>query len=103
MASGHVNRTNRPNTWLLRPLLQRVKNALANPEPSTRGPTRTTSALQQVVCYLGYSGRDADVVVTAALDPLQPSAIDQLCYAPMSAWQHESTYRNSTMRVCQRK
>jgi len=21
MASGHVNRTNRPNTWLLRPLL----------------------------------------------------------------------------------
>jgi hypothetical protein len=22
MASGHVNRTNRPNTWLLRPMLQ---------------------------------------------------------------------------------
>jgi len=22
MASGHVNRANRPNTWLLRPLLQ---------------------------------------------------------------------------------
>jgi len=25
--------------------------------------------LQQVVGYLGYSGRDADVVVTAAFDP----------------------------------
>jgi hypothetical protein len=23
MASGHVNRANRPNTWLLRPMLQR--------------------------------------------------------------------------------
>jgi hypothetical protein len=38
MASGHVNRANRPNTWLLRPMLQTVKKALANPEPSTHGP-----------------------------------------------------------------
>ena len=35
MASGHVNRTKRPNTWLHRPTLQNVKKALANPEPST--------------------------------------------------------------------
>jgi hypothetical protein len=40
MASGHVNRANRPNTWLLRPMLQTVKKALANPEPSTHGPSR---------------------------------------------------------------
>jgi hypothetical protein len=33
MAGGHVNRANRPNTWLLRPTLQ-VKILLANPEPS---------------------------------------------------------------------
>jgi hypothetical protein len=38
MASGHVNRANRPNTWLLRPTLQ-VKILLANPEPSTHGPS----------------------------------------------------------------
>jgi hypothetical protein len=37
MASGHVNRTYRPNTWLHRPMLQNVKKALANPEPSTHG------------------------------------------------------------------
>ena len=37
MASGHVNRTKRPNTWLHRPTLQNVKKALANPEPSTHG------------------------------------------------------------------
>jgi hypothetical protein len=48
MASGHVNRANRPNTWLHRPTLQ-VKILLANPEPSTHGPSvvslpRTTSA-----------------------------------------------------------
>ena len=36
MASGHVNRIKRPNTWLHRPLLQNVKKALANPEPSTQ-------------------------------------------------------------------
>jgi hypothetical protein len=38
MASGHVNRTYRPNTWLHRPMLQNVKKALANPEPSTHDP-----------------------------------------------------------------
>jgi hypothetical protein len=44
MASGHVNRTNRPNTWLLRPTAARVKKA---PEPSTHGPDLPTSAMQQ--------------------------------------------------------
>ena len=37
MASGPVNRIKRPNTWLHRPMLQNVKKALANPEPSTHG------------------------------------------------------------------
>ena len=41
MASGHVNRIKRPNTWLHRPMLQNVKKALANPEPSTHGTERT--------------------------------------------------------------
>jgi hypothetical protein len=36
MASGHVNRTERPNTWLHRPTCVR-EEALANPEPSTHG------------------------------------------------------------------
>jgi hypothetical protein len=39
MASGHVTRANRPNTWLLRHLLH-VKKALANPEPSAHDPGR---------------------------------------------------------------
>ena len=41
MASGHVNRIQRPNTWLHRPMLQNVKKVLANPEPSTHGTKRT--------------------------------------------------------------
>jgi hypothetical protein len=41
MASGHVNRIYRPNTWLHRPILQNVKKALANSEPSTHGTFRT--------------------------------------------------------------
>ena len=43
MASGHVNRIKRPNTWLHRPMLQNVKKALANSEPSTHGTSRPTS------------------------------------------------------------
>jgi hypothetical protein len=42
MASGHVNRIKRPNTWLHRPMLHNVKKALANPEPSTHDPERTS-------------------------------------------------------------
>ena len=41
MASGHVSRIKRPNTWLHRPMLQNVKKVLANPEPSTHGTSRT--------------------------------------------------------------
>jgi hypothetical protein len=39
MASGHVNRANRPNTWLHRPVCN-VKKVLANSEPSTHGAKR---------------------------------------------------------------
>jgi len=45
MASGHVNRINRPNTWLHRPMLQNVKKALANTEPSTHGTKQTCFSL----------------------------------------------------------
>ena len=37
MASGHVRRTNRSNTWPHRPALQNVQITLANGEPSTHG------------------------------------------------------------------
>lgn len=43
MASGHEYRTNRPNTWLLRPRCK-VKILLANPEPSTHGPPAKCAA-----------------------------------------------------------
>jgi hypothetical protein len=38
MASGHVNRENRPNTWLHPTGICDVKIFLANSEPSTHGP-----------------------------------------------------------------
>jgi len=37
MASGHANRTKRPNTWPHRPTCD-VKKVLANSEPSTQRP-----------------------------------------------------------------
>ena len=57
MASGHVNRIKRPNTWLHRPILQNVKKALANPEPSTHGTKRTST---DVRC-LAANGRKANM------------------------------------------
>jgi hypothetical protein len=56
MASGHVNRTKRPNTWLHRPMLQNVKKALANPEPSTHGTFRTWQAHLMKSAHKGQSG-----------------------------------------------
>ena len=38
MASGHVNRVNRPNTWLHRPMLHTFKKVLANSEPMVWTP-----------------------------------------------------------------
>ena len=58
----------------------RVKKTLANPEPSTHGPTLPTCALQQVVGYLGYTGRDANVDAKAARDPG--------CVRFYTAWTH---------------
>ncbi len=45
MASGQVNRTQRPNTWLLRPALRRDQS-LDNPEPSTHGPAKARQGLR---------------------------------------------------------
>ena len=59
MASGHVNRTYRPNTWQHRPSLQNVKKALANPEPSTHGTFETCRrTLRTSVCECGTEVAD---------------------------------------------
>ena len=56
MASGHVNRTERPNTWLHRPMLQNVKKALANTEPSTHGTKRTSGNVRPMSAFGGEAG-----------------------------------------------
>jgi hypothetical protein len=53
MASGHVNRIKRPDTWLHRPMLQNVKKVLANPEPSTHGTKRTSQSRQLMSALWG--------------------------------------------------
>ena len=57
MASGHMNRVKRPDTWLHRPMLQNVKKVLANPEPSTHDPTRTLGALVLAELFLPRPGQ----------------------------------------------
>jgi hypothetical protein len=46
---------------------------------SGSGPQLTTCALQQVVGFLGYTGHQIYVVVTAARDPKLPFASKQGC------------------------
>jgi hypothetical protein len=53
MASGHVSRIKRPNTWLHRPMLQNVKKILANPEPSTHGTLETCQPALRMSVYRG--------------------------------------------------
>jgi hypothetical protein len=53
MASGHVNRAKRPNTWQHRPKPAYVKKALANPEPSTHGTFETCSLALTTSVYWG--------------------------------------------------
>jgi hypothetical protein len=45
------------------------------------GPTLPTWALQQVVGYRGYSGRDANAVAEAALDPKETNSASACCNA----------------------
>jgi hypothetical protein len=63
MASGHVNRTQRPNTWLHRSSLRR-EILLANSEPSTHGPSRN-SARRSASVALGVT---ADTARTPEID-----------------------------------
>ena len=60
MASGHVNRVKRPNTWLHRPMLQNVKKVLANPEPSTHDPNATSARSQPI--GLGSTSSCGDMI-----------------------------------------
>jgi hypothetical protein len=53
MASGHVNRVNRPNTWLHRPMLQTFKKVLANSEPMVWTPPSRRGGLSNVNCDEG--------------------------------------------------
>ena len=60
MASGHVNRVKRPNTWLHRPRLQNVKKVLANSEPSTHGRKQAPSLHRTYLLSGGKADRRAD-------------------------------------------
>ena len=71
MASGHVNRIKRPNTWLHRPMLQNVKKALANPEPSTHGTKPTCRSGRSM------SGSAPVALASPALAADRPLALEQ--------------------------
>ena len=58
MASGHVNRTQRPNTWLYRPSLRREDSPCQLGAVHT-WPLTAATANKCRVRFRGYSCRDA--------------------------------------------
>jgi hypothetical protein len=74
MASGHVNRIKRPNTWLHRPMLQNVKKALANPEPSTHG-TKALRSLSKKSYRIRRPWREANTLYNGPLRNARASPI----------------------------
>jgi hypothetical protein len=69
MASGHVSRTHRPNTWVPPTKSAIVKNALANPEPSTHGPSVTYPSDPLMSAFGVNTGRDVLTWSSSHFDP----------------------------------
>jgi hypothetical protein len=67
---------------------------------STAGMTVPTWALQQVGRYLGYSGRDAKMVATAALDPMYGPAVRRKRFSSICRFGLASMYPASHWSVC---
>jgi hypothetical protein len=85
MASGHVNRVNRPNTWLHRPMLQNVKKALANSEPSTHGAKRLFAVCGRWIPVTRRCKGVFECVSCADVAALNPSGLGAAFYFPPSA------------------
>ena len=80
MASGHVNRTNRPNTWLHRQPAN-VKKSLANSEPSTHGTKRTLGNVSRLSAF----GGKADIAPKCRLSAYDKADIPRtLLLCPLS-------------------
>jgi hypothetical protein len=68
MASGHVNRTNRPNTWLHRPSLRRDDSSCQPGAVHTWHIAEVPALLVYVGCW-GKTGRHLLPMSSSHLDP----------------------------------
>ena len=67
MASGHVNRINRPNTWLLRPDAQRAKSSYQHGAVHTWHKRDIRSGIRRV-SFQEQSRRSGEGLPTSASD-----------------------------------
>jgi hypothetical protein len=80
MASGHVNRTNRPNTWLHRPSLRRDDSPCQPGAVHTWHVSEVPALLVYVGCW-GKTGRHLLAMSSSDFDPDRPSARVEQCTA----------------------
>ena len=89
--------------WFATGLGNRIKGPFVALHMSLPGPTLPTFAVQQVVGYLGYTGRAADVVATAAYDPEETFDHELSCndesYNPLTVAAYSITSSAATSSV----
>jgi len=75
MASGHLNRTNRPNTWLLRPMLQR-EDSTCQPGAVHTWPSASFRVRATIRSLSGQSGHrmQAEPADSVENDPIETFA-----------------------------
>jgi hypothetical protein len=78
MASGHVNRTNRPNTWLLRPALHRVDFPCQPGAVHTWHIADVPTATPMPACW-GKADSAWSVPLRPSLDPNRTSCSQPAC------------------------
>jgi hypothetical protein len=88
MASGHVNHTYRPNTWLHRPSLRR-EDSLANRESSTHGTFAMCRRIRDLVA-IRDSGRRADIAFLLQMTPELNSRRGRLFFGGLRAQLHDA-------------
>ena len=78
MASGQVNRANRPNTWLLRPLLHREESS-CQPGAVHTWPIATDDALTANRRFRGIADMDRFIAQRCVAN--DPGCVKTLCLA----------------------
>ena len=104
MASGHVNRIKRPNTWLHRPMLQNREESSCQPGAVHTWHQTDVPTAPHHVCYQGQSRKHLLDASISPFDPNENWTHGRRGVLPAgTGWQHSLLTGSSPVRVEQRR